>query len=187
MKMQIWMPHAELSASAKDLSVVHLKKNFHTIKWLVKYYGRATGAPKYAKYSANALVIMWAQHYDFLLRYKNTILREWVEGRCLSARELDSGLSAVWITEHTLASPPWWFGHQEFHDSHKSSLLALDYIYYGRKGWDVPLVLDPWCPDSNHVVLRNYKKKNASSDPDALRRRDTKCQSFGYTSSVKKL
>lgn len=150
MLMQIWMPSPDLKQSAQSLSLTHLKRNYHTANWLVKYLGRATGAAKWAEHPARALIIQYGQHVDFLHKYRDVLEYEWISARCLPAEEIGRDYLYLipydWTLRHV--SEPWWLGTPDFHNSHKSALLALDYIYYGRMDWDVPLEVNPWWPSA---------------------------------------
>jgi len=159
MHMQIWMPYYDLEESARVLHPSHLKRSYFTARWLVKYTGRATGSANWAKHSAQRLIAQYGQNVDFLRKYRDILEYEWVSSRALPAHEIGKDYLYVipyaW-TQRPVANPRW-FGNNYFHDSHKSALLALDYIYYGRMDWDVPLEIDLWWPETAEYKTRNAK------------------------------
>lgn len=71
---------------------------------------------------------MWRGHEPFLTLYFNAALEEW-------ARRGFSGTLQTRPATGDLA-PPFWWGDERLHGSHRAALLRKDPVHYGRFGWD---------------------------------------------------
>jgi hypothetical protein len=143
--MQTFLPYADFAESARVLDDRRLgKQRVETLQVL-----RAIIRPGYG-WRHHPVVAMWRGFEEALASYGVAICREWCRrGRAdtceLKIREEVAALGLATVREQpALASvgelPPW-LGDEDFHLSHRSSLLGKDPDWYGAFFPDVPLDL----------------------------------------------
>ena len=140
--MQTFLPYADFEESARALDPKRLgKQRVECIQVL-----RGLTVPTYG-WRHHPAVKMWRGHEEALGRYAFTVCEVWTElgfgDTC--AATLGSDLAAYGVpavrTQPELAAAgalPSWLGEEEFHRSHRSSLLRKDPDFYGPKFSDVP-------------------------------------------------
>lgn len=133
--MQTFLPYADFERSARALDVKRLGKQrvecLQVIRGLtVEGYG----------WRHHPAVKMWRGHVEALGRYGLTCAEVWVElGHAdTTVTTIRADLAAAGVTavrsqaELTAADAlPRWLGDEEFHRSHRSSLLRKDPDFYG--------------------------------------------------------
>lgn len=140
--MQTFLPYADFEASVRVLDAKRLgKQRVECLQVL-----RGLTVPGYG-WRHHPAVLMWRGHLEALGRYSLTCCEVWVEeGRAdTCAASLGSELAAAGVTRvrdqaelaEAGALPPW-LGDEEFHRSHRSSLVRKDPDHYRRFFPDVP-------------------------------------------------
>jgi len=73
--------------------------------------------------------VMWRGHEGYLYMYTNAMCMEWRQ------RGYEDNVQAKLqelYAEHDIQGwdPPWWWGNDEFHESHRSNLKRKDPVWY---------------------------------------------------------
>ena len=140
--MQTFLPFADFEQSARSLDPKRLgKQRVECIQVLrgltVEGYG----------WRHHPAVKMWRGHEEALGRYSFTCCEVWVESGFgdTCAATIGAELAAIGITavrsQSELAEAgglPAWLGDEEFHRSHRSSLVRKDPAFYRPRFPDVP-------------------------------------------------
>ncbi|HEX6151656.1 MSMEG_6728 family protein [Nocardioides sp.] len=140
--MQTFLPHADFAASARALDLKRLGKQRVECIQVV----RGLTLPTYG-WRHHPAVKMWRGHLEALGRYSLTCCEVWVQlghgDTC--AATLGTDLASAGVarirTQSELAEagalPPW-LGDEDFHRSHRSSLVRKDPAHYRPLFPDVP-------------------------------------------------
>lgn len=140
--MQTFLPHPDFEASARALDTKRLgKQRVETIQVV-----RGLVRPGYG-WANHPAVLMWKGFEEALGRYGFVCCAVWTElgfadtcAATIAADLAEAGVTEV-RTQSELAAagrlPPW-LGDEEFHRSHRSSLLRKDPDHYGPLFDDVP-------------------------------------------------
>lgn len=140
--MQTFLPHPDFEASARALDTKRLgKQRVETIQVV-----RGLVRPGYG-WANHPAVLMWKGFEEALGRYGFVCCAVWTElgfadtcAATIAADLAEAGVTEV-RTQPELAAagrlPPW-LGDEEFHRSHRSSLLRKDPDHYGPLFGDVP-------------------------------------------------
>ncbi len=140
--MQTFLPYADFERSLRALDVKRLgKQRVECIQVL-----RGLTIPTYG-WRHHPAVKMWRGHEEALGRYALTCCEVWVEqgfgDTC--AATLGADLAGTGITRVRLQAElaeagalPAWLGDEEFHRSHRSSLVRKDPDFYRPQFPDVP-------------------------------------------------
>ena len=140
--MQTFLPYADFEQSARALDTKRLgKQRVECIQVL-----RGLTVPTYG-WRHHPAVKMWRGHEEALGRYAFTVCDVWTElgfGDTCTAT-IGSELTAFGVgsvrTQSQLEADgalPSWLGDEDFHRSHRSSLLRKDPDFYGPRFPDVP-------------------------------------------------
>lgn len=142
MRVQTFLPYPDFEESARVLDPKRLgKQRVECIQVL-----RGLTVPTYG-WRHHPAVKMWRGHEEALGRYAFTVCEVWTElgfgDTC--AATIGSELAAHGVravrTQPELAEAgalPSWLGDEDFHRSHRSSLLRKDPEHYGPKFSHVP-------------------------------------------------
>ncbi|MFN2503550.1 MAG: MSMEG_6728 family protein [Acidimicrobiales bacterium] len=140
--MQTFLPYADFDACARSLDGRRLGKQRVEVLQVL----RAITIPGYG-WRHHPAVNMWRSYEEALGAYGVAICREWcARGHADTCdMKIRTELAGIGITEvrnqDELARagllPPW-LGDEDFHRSHRSSLLAKDPDWYGATFLDVP-------------------------------------------------
>ena len=157
--MQTFLPYPSFEASARALDVKRLgKQRVECIQVI-----RGLTWPGYG-WRHHPAVKMWRGHAEALGRYALTCCEVWTElgfaDTCAGTIRTD--LAAAGITEvrseDVLARSgvlPSWLGNEDFHRSHRSSLVRKDPDFYGGRFTDVPDDLPyVWPPASEDAATQ---------------------------------
>ena len=140
--MQTFLPYADFEQSARALDTKRLgKQRVECIQVL-----RGLTVPTYG-WRHHPAVKMWRGHEEALGRYAFTVCEVWTElgfgDTC--AATIGSELTAFGVTSvrtqvqlEADGALPSWLGDEEFHRSHRSSLLRKAPDFYGPRFPDVP-------------------------------------------------
>ena len=140
--MQTFLPYADFERSARSLDTRRLGKQRVECIQVVRGLTRSDYGWRH-----HPAVLMWKGHEEALGRYAFTCCEVW-SGRgfadtcaaTIGADLAEAGVTAVRTQEELAAAgllPPW-LGDEEFHRSHRSSLLRKDPDHYGRLFPGVP-------------------------------------------------
>lgn len=140
--MQTFLPYADFEASARVLDARRLgKQRVECLQVL-----RGLTIPTYG-WRHHPAVKMWRGHEEALGRYALTCCEVWVErgfadtvAGTLGVELAAAGVAPVRSQADLAAARalPRWLGDEDFHRSHRSSLLRKDPEHYGRSFADVP-------------------------------------------------
>jgi hypothetical protein len=140
--VQTFLPYSDFRRSAEVLDRRRLgKQRVECLQVL-----RGLTVPTYG-WRHHPAVKMWRGHEEALARYTFTVCEVWSEGGGADtvAGTMAAELTALGLREvrsqpalaEAGALPPW-LGEEEFHRSHRSSLLRKDPDHYGPVFADVP-------------------------------------------------
>ena len=140
--MQTFLPHPDFEESARALDPKRLgKQRVECIQVI-----RGLTVPGYG-WRHHPAVKMWKGHEEALGRYSITCCEVWVElgfaDTCAATIMTDLGAAGVTAvrTQAELARAgalPAWLGDEEFHRSHRSSLMRKDPAFYRPRFPGVP-------------------------------------------------
>ena len=140
--MQTFLPYADFERSARVLDTRRLGKQRVECIQVVRGLTRSDYGWRH-----HPAVLMWKGFEEALGRYAFTCCEVWTErgfaDTCAATVAADlrtAGVSTVRTQQELAAAgalPPW-LGDEEFHRSHRSSLLRKDPAYYGPHFEDVP-------------------------------------------------
>lgn len=141
-RVQTFLPYADFEASARALDPKRLgKQRVEGLQVL-----RGLTVPGYG-WRHHPAVKMWRGHVEALGRYSLTCCEVWVErgfGDTCAATIADDLARAGVLRVRTQAelaevgALPRWLGDEDFHRSHRSSLLRKDPTFYGPRFPGVP-------------------------------------------------
>ena len=140
--MQTFLPFESFSESARCLDRQRLgKQRVETLQIL-----KALDNPLYG-WQSHPSVLMWKGFSQSLVLYGLDVCKEWI-----SRGYSDSCLVKISLfrDENLPLQTPWWLGREEFHSSHRASLLAKNSSHYGQFGWSESPKLGYWWP-SEHL------------------------------------
>jgi hypothetical protein len=140
--VQTFLPYADFEASARALDPKRLgKQRVECLQVL-----RGLTVPGYG-WRHHPAVKMWRGHEEALGRYSLTCCEVWVErgfgdtcAATIGTELAQAGVRRV-RTQAELAQAgalPGWLGDEDFHRSHRSSLLRKDPAFYGAAFTGVP-------------------------------------------------
>ena len=112
--MQTHLPFPCFEKSAKILDYQRLNKQRSENKQILQ---NLLPDLKSNKWSNHPGVEMWRGYEKALLYYQKVIIEEWVRRGYVNNLEIPD------ITLEDVDSFPWWFGLEDFHNSHRHSLL----------------------------------------------------------------
>lgn len=95
-------------------------------------------------WKAHPCVQMWKGYEDLLKFYYNSCVLEWVR------RGYQNTMQLCPMKPGLVELPPWW-GWEEFHASHRASLLAKNFKWYQQFGWQEEPRIEPVWPDQKVV------------------------------------
>jgi len=130
--MQTFLPYENFSQSAKVLDRMRLgKQRVETLQIL----NILSGIKENSRWKNHPAVKMWKNCGYLLAEYGLEICKEWI-----SRGYKDTCFEKILIIqkEHKIQlgnNRPNWFGHKEFHASHRSNLLRKNPIYYLQFNW----------------------------------------------------
>ena len=140
--MQTFLPYPSFEESARALDLKRLGKQRVECIQVVRGLTR----PGYG-WRHHPAVKMWRGHEEALGRYSLTCCEVWTElgfaDTCAATIRADlatAGVAEVRSQEQlgSAGALPSWLGDDDFHRSHRSSLLRKDPEFYGSRFADVP-------------------------------------------------
>lgn len=122
--MQTFLPYSEVITSASCLDYRRLgKQRLEAFQIWNTLTGRSSG------WLNHPATKMWRGYENFLAFYTNCMIAEWQD------RGYKNNMAFLPVGRMT---PPFWFGDEKFHASHRSNLLRKDPVWYGRFEWEEP-------------------------------------------------
>ena len=141
--MQTFLPYPDSIESAKVLDRQRLgKQRVESLQILQTLRGISDG------WKNHPAVLMWKGYEEALFLYGYVICQEWIsrgyKDTCAMKMANVMNMKIPLIISYVGISFPYWFGSQDFHQSHKSNLLRKFPEHY-RKFWpslrdDLPYV-----------------------------------------------
>jgi hypothetical protein len=169
--MQTFLPYADFEASARALDSKRLGKQRVEVIQIV----RALTTPGYG-WQHHPAVLMWKGHEEALGRYGLACCDVWLElgfgDTCAATISTDlrkAGVNDV-RTQLELAiagALPDWLGDEEFHRSHRSSLIRKDPDFYAARFRGVPDDLPYVWPVRSAAVLERERRRLAKAERDS--------------------
>lgn len=134
-KIQTFLPYADFNLTASVLDYKRLgKQRLESQDAIVILTNEKPGTMSEAQYyyvlkrwKYHVIPKLWYGFIEALKLYFNIISEEWVR------RGYKHNLGFYEVGKVKM---PKWMGLEEFHSSHRASLLAKNYDYYRRFGWD---------------------------------------------------
>ncbi|MDX1540998.1 MAG: pyrimidine dimer DNA glycosylase/endonuclease V [Geminicoccaceae bacterium] len=135
--MQTFLPVPDIERSIGCLDHRRLgKQRVETLQIFNAFDAERAGRPY--GWLRHPCIRMWRGYEPFLVLYFNAALAEWARrgfAGTLQPREPAGE-----------PEPPFWWGDERLHRSHRSALLRKDPAHYGRFGWDDPVDLPYFWP-----------------------------------------
>lgn len=149
-----FLPWPDLQKTAQSLDNKRLgKQRVEALQILRANLGLTKG------WRNHPAAVMWRGHEGYLLMYTNAMCLEWVSRGY--ADNVQQQLLELQET-HTIEGwdPPWWWGNNEFHKSHRSNLKRKDPVWYRFRVRDSLPYKWP-LPNGTLRVVKRKEKKNA--------------------------
>ena len=147
-----FLPWPDMQRTAKSLDNKRLgKQRVEALQILRANLGLTSG------WRNHPAAVMWRGHEGFLYQYTNAICMEWRQRGYEDS--VQARLQEIYA-EHDLQGwdPPWWWGNDEFHKSHRSNLKRKDPVWYRFRVRGDLLYKWPMPDRSFRVVLKKEKK-----------------------------
>jgi hypothetical protein len=147
-----FLPWPDITRTAKSLDNKRLgKQRVEALQILRANLGLTSG------WRNHPAAVMWRGHEGYLYMYTNAMCIEWRQRGYED--NVQARLQEIYA-EHDLQGwdPPWWWGNDEIHKSHRSNLKRKDPVWYRfRVRQDLPY---KWpTPDRLfRVVIKKEKK-----------------------------
>ena len=119
--MQTFLPFADFQQSSRVLYYRRLGKQRGEAQQILN---ALEGGGGWANHPA---VRMWRGFEPALRRYRNEMIKEWVDRGYNNSMVLCRSGGRVCIPE--------WVGDESFHAAHRANLLRKDPTFYGQYGW----------------------------------------------------
>lgn len=142
--MQTFLPYDSFRHSASVLDYRRLgKQRVETMQLLSTFLPEV----KRQGWLNHPSRLMWKNNLGALAEYGVVICNTWLERNYKDTckQKILNIISIIEndvITEEILFKSkyekPFWFGHNDFHSSHRSNLLRKNYDYYKKFGWSEP-------------------------------------------------
>lgn len=140
--MQTFLPYADFDLSAKALDTKRLgKQRVETYQILNTLGVNPYKPPKGKGWANHPAVLMWERHEYSLCNYGISMCKEWaIRGYndTLLVKILDIRASIERNSKNLYTLPPYWFGDEQLHASHRSNLLRKNPDYYAHMNWAEP-------------------------------------------------
>jgi len=89
------------------------------------------------------VTIMWAKNPNSYVEYALCFTDEWKRRGYKTT--LDIKLKDLYNSKESSDKPDWW-SREEFHSSHRQTLLSKDFNYYSKFGWSEQPKYEYWWP-----------------------------------------
>jgi len=127
--MQTFLPYPDFEKTVKCLDYRRLGKQRCEA---MQIHNIITGKAKPNKngkiaWSSHPCVLMWIGYENALATYHNFCIYEWIE------RGYNNNMKII-LYEDKMELPPW-FGDNNFHSSHRQTLLFKNFEWYSQFGW----------------------------------------------------
>lgn len=135
--MQTFLPYADYEQSAKVLDRQRLGKQRVEAMQILTALLAEHESTKYG-WQNHPATLMWRGHALALANYAITMCVEWMgRGYQDTCSKKISDLRLRIAQYEWQPIPPYWFGDEKLHDSHKSNLLRKLPSHYSQFGWKV--------------------------------------------------
>ena len=134
--MNTFLPYESYVASAAALDYKRLGKQRIECITLINILSKNITMGSWVNHPAT---LMWKGYVPQLIVYYNCILAEWIK------RGYNSKLDFIFPSDPNSPKPPW-LGKEEFHSSHRQTLLFKDFKHYSQFGWTETPQYKYWWP-----------------------------------------
>lgn len=150
--MQTFLPFENFTACSRVLDRQRLGKQRSEAAQIIDIIVNCKMESRWWRHPA---VVMWDHHVELLMLYFNVMSEEWVRRGYVH----NMGYYSI---PNRLIETPWWLGCEEFHSSHRGSLLSKDEVWYRQFGWtETPIYYYAWpSNDERNMYAIEY------ADPD---------------------
>ena len=138
--MQTFLPYWDFTLTAKCLDYKRLGKQ-RVEAWQI--YQIVSGRRTTGGWINHPAVKMWKGYPDYLAKYYNEMLREWIY------RGYNNTMKPISLSDSGLIQPSW-FGDDQLRYSHRSNLLRKDYDFYKQYNWSIPSDLAYYWPEEEN-------------------------------------
>ena len=122
--MQTFLPYPDFLDTMKCLDRQRLGKQRIESRQI---YNIVSGQAKSNAWKHHPAVLMWKGFADALALYHNVCINEWIN------RGYKNTMSLLPISQKILF--PYWLGDNNFHKSHRQTLLYKNFEWYSQFGW----------------------------------------------------
>lgn len=138
--MQTFFPEKNLIKNFKCLDYRRLgKQRVEAMQIYNILIGKETKKKGWIHHTA---VLMWKGYENFLALYHNMCIYEWIY------RGYNNNMKILnWECDDFKI--PWWYGNENFHSSHRQTLLSKKYDWYKQFGWKESPKYEYWWPTKN--------------------------------------
>lgn len=122
--MQTFLPYPSIYRSVGCLDNKRLGKQRVEAKQIIDILeGKSNG------WKNHPATKMWCGYVEALKMYYNYCIDEW------ERRGFKNNMLRMEPDLHNI-KPPWWWGNEDFHASHRSNLLRKNKEHYSQFGWE---------------------------------------------------
>jgi len=143
--MQTFLPYADFNKTMKCLDYRRLNKQRLESKQI---HNIITGQAKSNAWRHHPAVLMWKGFADALALYHNVCINEWINRGYKNTMSLLPILDKIFL--------PYWLGDNNFHKSHRQTLLYKNFEWYNQFGWGEEPKYEYFWP----VRIKNIRDNN---------------------------
>lgn len=134
--MQTFLPYPSFTNTARCLDYRRLGKQRVEAKQIIDIL---EGNSKSNAWKNHPAVLMWKGYIVALKAYYNAIVSEWID------RGYKNTMPKFSLQNETIIYPEW-FGKNEFHSSHRQTLLSKNLEHYKQFNWQETPKYEYWWP-----------------------------------------
>ncbi len=148
--MQTFLPYFDFEKTFKCLDFRRLNKQRIEARQIYNIITNQTTSSAWRHHPA---VLEWQSYENSLALYHNLCIEEWIK------RGYNNNMKLIEMDEKNIIHP-WWLGNEEFHKSHRQTLLFKNYEYYSQFGWKESPKYEYWWPTKHLLddILPELKK-----------------------------
>ncbi len=141
--MNSFLPYSDFAQSAKSLDRARLGKQRLEVRQMLNVLKSPSGKTGWLNHPCTQ---QWKYNHNSLVEYGLAICSEWIaRGYKDNQYPIIKGMYDKTLTTNL----PGWLGREEFHSSHRQTLLSKNFEWYSQFGWCETPVYEYWWPSKN--------------------------------------
>jgi len=141
--MQTFLPYADFEKTFQCLDYRRLGKQRLEARQIWNIITNNTDKKGFRSHPA---VLQWVGHENCLAEYHNLCIKEWIK------REYNNTMEFLPIVAKI--KYPWWLGLEQFHSSHRQTLLFKNYEWYNQFKWEEKPIYEYWWPTKQGILTK---------------------------------